>query len=725
MQGLPEIVSNIPDWQSFYKQLEGLNLQVAAPTAFTLACDRCEKSSATIYCPQDRAHFCDYCDSAHHQSSKLLIKHQRLPLYHSPFQFGFCSLHPAERYESVCLDCGELVCRICLLAGSHAELTNHKIIGTIEAFQMSQNGSATTHLTEMHGKLLKGLQTRHKELGGVKANSEEVGETLEKQLRAVVGGVDAQGSAKINVLQAVKRQALLRLLTLEWSESFLVHMRLSLGIESWLRRGRTWFGGEGDISESAKWWFIFGRDEKADERDLPAWLSSPINVIGALDVGIVNRQFSNLSGSGLETVEWSNPLEFPGFNETGAGLVLAERATARGKKGNTYPGEENRRIVEKISPSDSQLQAFSAFTAAAIDEASAVALGGAGGVGGVVGAGAVGVAGGIRGMGGLREVGWGVGGAAVQGLPGFGGSQFSLSPGHPLIEDSPRYSSAATVPPSSPHAGYYDSVGPLPPTPLRETLAGGALPYENALQLVKSCGVSERPSLLRGILGVVGGQGAEIFVKRLIREGVQSASLPHLVISAPSLAASLLSVFSGYLNFLGPALEPILKQSEISSDAEALQAIRGLVRSILSNAYDIKGRGDGRGSIPGELRFILRTVADEASLKFHSSVVGWGVAGACFAARVVSPALIRAGSQSGGSLSPHISLLSKQLQRIGHAEEGARDVDIAENFTAFREFVKDQSGGDVYPLSEGFVRGLTADPEALVMEYVRKYGGLV
>lgn len=68
-----------------------------------LICEVCEISAADLYCEADRAHFCTRCDVKHHGQNKLLEKHVRRGIEHSPYQFGLCEAHPTERYEAVLL----------------------------------------------------------------------------------------------------------------------------------------------------------------------------------------------------------------------------------------------------------------------------------------------------------------------------------------------------------------------------------------------------------------------------------------------------------------------------------------------------------------------------------------------------------------------------------------------------------------------------------------------
>ncbi|OEH76035.1 b-box zinc finger domain-containing protein [Cyclospora cayetanensis] len=77
---------------------QSLLIEVSQPM-----CEVCTFLPATLFCPADRAHLCDECDQLHHSASRLLARHKRLPVTHSPFQFGQCPNHPSEMIDCVCM----------------------------------------------------------------------------------------------------------------------------------------------------------------------------------------------------------------------------------------------------------------------------------------------------------------------------------------------------------------------------------------------------------------------------------------------------------------------------------------------------------------------------------------------------------------------------------------------------------------------------------------------
>ena len=61
-------------------------------------CEICELEPAQVYCSNDRAHFCAKCDESFHMQDRLLQRHKRLSIEHTPYQFGTCAHHPTERW---------------------------------------------------------------------------------------------------------------------------------------------------------------------------------------------------------------------------------------------------------------------------------------------------------------------------------------------------------------------------------------------------------------------------------------------------------------------------------------------------------------------------------------------------------------------------------------------------------------------------------------------------
>lgn len=215
---------------------------------FSVECEVCKEKEATVYCNQDKAHLCEACDEIHHSGSKLLMKHSRLPVFHSPFQFGFCQVHRSDRYECVCLECGVMLCQLCLLVGSHADQSDHPVVSTMEAFRLSLtppggdfegilskvNGKAFFAVPEKKQSLVNELQEKHQLVVQAEGSHWQLQQVLDKELRNCLDSIERIRKKRIDFLNSLRREDLLLLTLLEWYQAFQVHARLSLSPSLWL-----------------------------------------------------------------------------------------------------------------------------------------------------------------------------------------------------------------------------------------------------------------------------------------------------------------------------------------------------------------------------------------------------------------------------------------------------------------------------------------------------------
>lgn len=88
-----------------------------------IKCDEDESHIAVLYCTVCASHLCDTCAAASH-ASRTLNKHRRIPLSEKPREKPFCSSHPTQIAEFICLEeaCQlypPLMCFICKDYGRH------------------------------------------------------------------------------------------------------------------------------------------------------------------------------------------------------------------------------------------------------------------------------------------------------------------------------------------------------------------------------------------------------------------------------------------------------------------------------------------------------------------------------------------------------------------------------------------------------------------------------
>lgn len=195
-------------------------------------CEVCELLPATLFCPADRAHLCDECDDLHHSATKLLARHKRLPVTHSPFQFGQCPNHPSEMIDCVCMVCFVALCPHCILIGHHsaADFSEHPLISTLDAYKMSMQGTSPSEeaLSLRREKILKDLQGNHRLLSRLHANFASVHRRIDDSNKALMTQLQNIKYRQVGFLQALKRELLTEYLVIEWMEAFFAHLRLAL-----------------------------------------------------------------------------------------------------------------------------------------------------------------------------------------------------------------------------------------------------------------------------------------------------------------------------------------------------------------------------------------------------------------------------------------------------------------------------------------------------------------
>ena len=98
-------------------------------------CHKCLNEEAVMYCPSERASFCQTCDDAVHFDA-FLKRHER-KYFDKCGQKKFinCKDHTTKTVEFYCTDCSLPICSYCKVSGSHAspEFANHNIISFVKA----------------------------------------------------------------------------------------------------------------------------------------------------------------------------------------------------------------------------------------------------------------------------------------------------------------------------------------------------------------------------------------------------------------------------------------------------------------------------------------------------------------------------------------------------------------------------------------------------------------
>lgn len=101
-------------------------------------CQKCLKFNSVMFCPAERAYFCQDCDSNIH-CDDFLRRHRRLYFKEvGQKKFLCCPHHHGYVVEYFCETCMEGICTECKIHGSHSsrEFSDHKIITFLNACSM-------------------------------------------------------------------------------------------------------------------------------------------------------------------------------------------------------------------------------------------------------------------------------------------------------------------------------------------------------------------------------------------------------------------------------------------------------------------------------------------------------------------------------------------------------------------------------------------------------------
>ncbi|KAF7456581.1 B-box zinc finger domain-containing protein [Cryptosporidium felis] len=208
-------------------EFKPLRIEISQPI-----CEMCDVNISTLYCESDKAHLCASCDEFHHSSTRLLSKHQRVPVSQSPYQFGFCPHHSTERIDSVCMNCYISLCPHCILIGQHSsgDAAEHILISTTDAVRMAYSGVSQSDL-ELHRRkkqLADYLSGRHNHINDIRSNYDEIRERIEMASKSLLQQLISLRERKVSFIMSIKRQLLTELLLIEWMEAFFAHLRLAL-----------------------------------------------------------------------------------------------------------------------------------------------------------------------------------------------------------------------------------------------------------------------------------------------------------------------------------------------------------------------------------------------------------------------------------------------------------------------------------------------------------------
>ncbi|KAF4718743.1 Clusterin-associated protein 1 [Perkinsus olseni] len=282
LPSIPPSLAAKPEWASYWQRL----LRIIENPTFDkeppeMVCDVCGTALATVYCPADRAHFCEACDASHHSVSALLLRHSRVPLCQSPFQFGECPEHPPQLIESVCLDCAKLMCQHCVLLTDHPP--HHELISTIDVFRASPPPLPSD---DQQRHLVRTIELLHKRMLSVRSNFVAVRDALDKHLGDLLTRSSDINHQRTEALDSIRREVLTDLIHFEWSAAFYLHQRLCLPMGEYLVARANYERGREFIVPVLREQAINEKElaTKWLESRLPSTVTAPLTVSGTMDV---------------------------------------------------------------------------------------------------------------------------------------------------------------------------------------------------------------------------------------------------------------------------------------------------------------------------------------------------------------------------------------------------------------------------------------------------------
>eukprot|EP00931_Biecheleriopsis_adriatica_P047178 TRINITY_DN27167_c0_g1_i1.p1 TRINITY_DN27167_c0_g1~~TRINITY_DN27167_c0_g1_i1.p1 ORF type:complete len:985 (-),score=203.37 TRINITY_DN27167_c0_g1_i1:38-2992(-) len=691
----------VADWQQVYRVKSGEQVLPFAICEVVfeerrnmtkpLICDYCEQRPATVYCKNDNAHFCTSCDQTHHSENEFFARHQRFPLEHSPLQFGFCRHHPSERVESVCMDCKELLCRLCNKIGDHArkEHEGHVLVSTVEAFQVAMQGSSDSDVAlDKHNSLLREvMQERHFQLLEVQANFEETQNQMDVVLRNALEQLDRAQSRKVEFLQSMKRQVTSQLLFIQWLDSFQAHARLALPPADFVVATKrheallaALFGNSADSGKVLK-------GAEIGVGTVPPWVDEELLLEGAVAVQ-------------LATIPPPITVPGPEIQETSLRAL-----GAFGEAGPLVPSQ--RSIAGAQDPGVTYLEATPrARSSPAAKVAAARPPAGIGGHSDIlyaqpIGASAASAAPWEEGrsrelQAAERRVAGAIGASASRAVDQVPGkisesrAEFDgyVSQAFAYLDEAQKRTEAWPALPAVASAAVPARIASLQLATevlvqLRqsaESIGGPGKSWGTLLCLLTSCPGGERHELLLRALKVAApiGDTAGQLAKSVVDDDVQRTQVPSLLISANGLSTALVQALQRLddSTFMEKELLVLVKEVEVlpattgTPPGAASNAMHSAVEAFISSM--VHSLRSGQGNASPSLVSVCHLVYSSAEVKF-GVVAAQNAVVTLLVSRVITPSLLRVAQRPsdisgarGGTLSERVSELSRLLQRVAH-----------------------------------------------------------
>jgi hypothetical protein len=210
-----------------------------------VVCSICESSIATIYCKDEKMHFCDSCCDDHHNEIKLAHESeyrkrvtppgskksllQAIPTI-PPHQLErenrvntlpLCESH-SIKYEYFCLSCERYLCSICIQKGAHNQNAEH-VIKHIEYLYQEKEEANNTISNRLKQKLESLLQDIEEVSGLITNNYESTRKKLAAEFERALGQLEDHYFSKISKVNSDEVELNMIYQKLEWSKAFIKH----------------------------------------------------------------------------------------------------------------------------------------------------------------------------------------------------------------------------------------------------------------------------------------------------------------------------------------------------------------------------------------------------------------------------------------------------------------------------------------------------------------------
>ena len=255
-------------------------------------CEACDTRAAVVYCMQDNAKLCEFCDRDMHAKSRIYERHNRVKLNEMQQSVGLtmCREHtnvPVQFFDPVS---HVPVCVQCSMNGSHStgENARHALVDIQVAFQASMDDMEKERqiVEERRRTIQAQLGSIDRRMTSVNANHERAQDEIFEIVQRAVQVLHEETQSKLSALLSDENELRRQLEYYSWMESFLNYQRTCVNPVEFLG---TFKNHSGILSQAPSEIVDGGANVHAD-----------IRVVGRLEVVVddTNPALQSVPGSG-------------------------------------------------------------------------------------------------------------------------------------------------------------------------------------------------------------------------------------------------------------------------------------------------------------------------------------------------------------------------------------------------------------------------------------------